>query len=186
MTQMVMDETMVTKKRTTGVEWVGGLVVLPAYVTGEGEPCRPETLFWMGAEGAVLGHTAGKPGELVGLAAESLRSTIERPIFGKPHAPARVRVASPELAAALSAGHPGLEVVCAPTPEIDAVAAAMRGKMKEDAESEQSYLSREVGPDAVAAFFRAAAGLFRAKPWKVVPSDPSLISVTIRSERAHV
>lgn len=179
MTHMVMDETMATKKRKTGIEWVGGLVALPAYVTGEGEPYRPETLFWMGAEGAVLGHAAGKPGELVGLAAESLRSTIEQPIFGKPHAPTRVRVASPELAEALRAGHPGLEVVCAPTPEIDVVAAAMRGKMKEDAESEQSYFSREVGPDAVAAFFRAAAGLFRSKPWKVVPSDQSLISVTI-------
>lgn len=170
---------MATKNRNTGIEWVGGLVALPAYVTGEDEPYRPETLFWMGAEGAVLGHAAGKPGELIGLAAESLRSTIERPMFGKPHAPTRVRVASPELAEALRGGHPGLEVVCAPTPEIDAVAAAMRGKMKEDAATEQSYLSREVGPDAVGAFFRAAAALFRAKPWKVVPSDQSLISVTI-------
>ena len=36
---------------------------MPAYVTGEGEPYRPETLFWMSAEGAVLGHTVGRPGE---------------------------------------------------------------------------------------------------------------------------
>ncbi len=53
---------------------------------GDGEPYRFKTLLWMGSEGAVLGHTVGDHGELIGLAAESLRSTIERPMFGKPHA----------------------------------------------------------------------------------------------------
>jgi hypothetical protein len=27
-----------------------GLVSMPAYVTGEGEPYRPESLLWMGPE----------------------------------------------------------------------------------------------------------------------------------------
>jgi SEC-C motif len=48
-----------------------------------------------------------------------------------------------------------------------------------DIEIEQSYLSPEIGPDAVGAFFRAAAGLFRDKPWKIVPTDQSILSVTI-------
>lgn len=170
---------MAAKKKRTGIEWVGGLVSLPAYVTGEGDPYRPETLFWMGAQGAVLGHTVGKPGELVGLVCESLQSTIERPMFGQSHAPQRVRVASPELAEALRAGHPGIEVVCAPTPEIDAVFEAMRERMNEDAETEQSYLSPGIGPAAIAALFHAAAELYRVKPWKTVPSDQSLFSVTI-------
>ncbi len=152
---------------------------MPAYVTGEGAPYRPETLFWMGAEGAVLGHSMGKPGELIGLACENLRSTIEQPMFGRPHAPDRVRVASPQLAETLSAGHPGIEIVCAPTPEIDEVLAAMREQMSDEPELEPSYLSPEIGPAAVAAFFRAAAGLFRAKPWKTVPSDQHLFSVSI-------
>ncbi len=158
---------------------MGGLVSMPAYVTGEGEPYRPEALFWMGSEGAVLGHTAGKPGELIGLASESLRTTIERPMFGRPHTPERVRVASPELAEALRAGHSGIEVVCAPTPEIDAVFAVMRERMNEAGGTKQSYLAPDIGPAAVAAFFRAAAVLFRAKPWKTVPNDQSLFSVTI-------
>ena len=117
---------MSARKKTKRIEWVGGIVAMPAYVTGEGEPYRPETLFWIGAEGAVLGHTVGKPGELVELACESLQSTIEQPMFGRPHAPDRVRVASPEFAEALRAGQSGVEVVCAPTPEIDAILAAMR------------------------------------------------------------
>ncbi len=170
---------MAARKKRTRIEWVGGIVSMPAYVTGEGQPYRPETLFWMSAEGAVIGHTSGKPGELVERACASLRSTIEQPMVGGPHAPDRVRVASPELAEALRAGQPDLEVVCGPTPEIDAVFAAMRERLNEDAETEQSYFSFDVGPAAVAAFFRAAAALFRAKPWKTVPSDQNIFSVSI-------
>lgn len=170
---------MAAKKKRTVVEWVGGLVSTPAYVTGEGAPYRPESLFWMGADGAVLGHATGKPGELLGLAAESLRSTIEQPMFGRPQVPGRIRVGSPELAETLRAVHEGIEVVCAPTPEIDDLVAALRERMSEDADQDQSYLSPETGPDAVGAFFRAAAGLFRAQPWKIVPDDQSLLSVSI-------
>jgi hypothetical protein len=170
---------MVANRNQTGVEWVGGLVSMPAYVTGEGEPYRPEVLFWLSGEGAVIGHLLGKPGELLSAAADSLRATIKRPIFGKSHAPARVRVASPELAEALRVEHAGIEIVCAPTPEIDEVLAAMRDGIGEDATAEQSYLVPGTGPDAIGALFRAAAGLFRAKPWEIVPSDESLLSVTI-------
>ena len=166
-------------KETTGIEWIGGTVVMPAYVTGEGEPFRPEALFWMGADGAILGSTVAKPGELAPLASESLQSTIVQPMYGKPHSPARVRVASPELADALRAGHPGIDVVCAPTPELDEMLAVMLEKMAEDGETEQSYLSPEITPEAMASFFKAAATLFRAKPWKLVPDDQSLFSVTI-------
>lgn len=170
---------MVVRKKRTGIEWVGGIVAMPAYVTGEGEPFRPEALFWISAEGAVLSYTVGKPGEVVELACESLRNAVAQPMSGRPHAPDRVRVASPELAEALRAGQPDLEVVCAPTPEIDAVFDAMRERMNDDAEIEQSYLSPDVGPGAVGALFRAAAALFRAKPWKTVPSDQSLFLVSI-------
>jgi hypothetical protein len=170
---------MTAKQKRTGVEWVGGLVSMPAYVTGEGEPYRPEALFWMSADGKVLGSTVAKPGELLGTAAESLRSTIERPMFGRAHGPATVRVASPELADALRAAHPSVEIVCAPTPEVDAMVAMMRAKFDQDAALSQSYLSAETDADAVASLFRAAAGLFRAKPWKIVPSDRCLFSVTI-------
>jgi hypothetical protein len=133
----------------------------------------------MGADGKVLGSRVEKPGELLDTAAESLRSTIERPMVGRAHAPARVRVASPELADALRAGHPSVEIVCAPTPEIDAMVAMMREKFDHEGGLSQSYLSPQTDANAVASLFRAAAGLFRAKPWKVVPDDRCLFSVTI-------
>jgi len=88
-------------------------------------------------------------------------------------------VASPELADRLRVGHPGIEVVCAPTPELDEVLTQMCEWIEEGDATKQSYFSSDIGPEAVASFFRAAAGLFRAKPWKDVPSDQSLFSVTI-------
>jgi hypothetical protein len=165
-------------KETAGIEWVGGTVVLPAYVTGDGEPFRPEVLFWMGAEGTILGSTTAKPGELLPLVGESLQSTIERPMFGEPHSPTRVRVASAELANAVRAGHPGIDVVCAPTPELDAMISMFLEKMAEDGATE-TYLSPGMPPEAMASFFKATAALFRTKPWKLVPDDRSLFSVTI-------
>jgi hypothetical protein len=166
-------------KKAASVEWIGGMDSMPAHVTGEGEPYRPAILIWMRSDGIVLGTELAKPGELLPKAGASLRSTIERPLVGRPHSPTRVRVASPELAEALRAEHPGLDVVCAPTPELDAVLAAMREMMDIDATAEPSYLSAGVDPDAVASLFEAAAALFRARPWRVVPDDQSLFSVTI-------
>ncbi len=55
----------------------------------------------------------------------------------------------------------------------------MREHMAAREESEQSYLGPGVGPDAVGALFRAAAALYRATPWKIVPDDTSILSLTI-------
>jgi hypothetical protein len=162
-----------------GIEWIGGKVSMPAYVAGDGEPYRPEALFWMGADGLILGSTMARPGELLAMASESLQRAIEQPMCGRPHSPGRVRVASAELADALRAARPGLDVVCAPTPELDEMLALMRENMGEGVAAGQSYLSPGIEPDAMASFFRAAAALFRAKPWELVPDDQSLFSVSI-------
>ena len=166
-------------KKSKTIEWVGGIGLLPAYVTGEGEPYRPEGLFWMSSDGAIVGTSMAKPGELLLTASASLQDAIEKPMSGRPHAPTRVRVASDELAEALREGHPGIDIICAPTPALDEVLESIRQKMDSAGAAEQSYLTPDIGPDAMASFFQAAAGLFRAKPWEVVPSDQSLFSVTI-------
>ena len=86
--------TMAGKRKRTGSEWVGGVVSMPGWVGGEEDRDRPEALFWLNADGAVLGHLLGERGTLLRLAAGNLRDTIKRPLVGKAHAPARVRVAS--------------------------------------------------------------------------------------------
>ena len=170
-----------TKRKRLGVEWVGGLISMPAYVTGEGEPYRPEMLVWMSDQGLVLGSTVGKPGEVLAQACESLQGAMAHPMIGRPHSPEQIRVDSPELRDALRAGYPALDIEWGPTPEIDDLVAAMREKLEDGTGLVQSYLSNDVGPAAVAAFFRAAAALYRAKPWAIVPSDQDLISVTIEA-----
>jgi hypothetical protein len=168
-------------KKKRALEWVGGLGLMPSYVTGEGEPFRPEILLWLNAEGAILGTEMARPSELVRTAGEHLSNAMERPTFGPPQTPARVRVASPELADVLRASHPAIDVVLAPTPEIDDVLANMREMMSERESDDESYLAPDIGEEAMAAFFQAAAGLFRAKPWDTVPDDQSLFSVTIEA-----
>lgn len=169
-----------TRATAAGSEWVGGIVAMPAYVTGEGEPYRPNMLLWMIPGGPVLGTTMEKAeGTLLQTAGERLRSAIAAPLVPGAQPPARVRVASPELAAALRGNGLALEIVCAPTPELDDVIASMREHLDDGTETEQSYLDSDVGPDAVAAFFRAAAALYRVKPWQVVPDDTSILALTI-------
>jgi uncharacterized tellurite resistance protein B-like protein len=171
-------------KRTRS-EWIGGVISVPAYVCDDGAPYRPEVLFWLDAKGAVLSSQVSKPGTLLALAAESLRSTIERPQFGSAHEPACVRVASLELASLLRAAFPAIEFVYAPTPELDALLALMRERFDVDAAHAQSYLAASADPQRMAAFFQAAAGLFRAAPWQSVPSDQNLFFVTIAELGLH-
>jgi len=165
---------------SAGQEWVGGIVSMPAYVNDADAPYRPEILLWLNAEGLVIGTTIGKPGEILARASDHLRATIERPMIGPPHSPARLRVSSDALAAALRASHPSIEITCGPTPEIDQVLEGMSEHMQSAPGELQSMLGGGVVPEAMASFFRAAAKLFRAKPWKVVPGD-EVLSVSAES-----
>jgi hypothetical protein len=169
---------MAASKRRTGAEWIGGIVAMPFdVVETEGAP-RPHGLFWMDGP-LVVGHALGEPGELVAAASESLRSTMKRPAEGRPRAPARVRVALPELAAALRAGHPRIEVICAATPELDLLLTAMGVAIHETADVDPSYLGSGIEAEAIAAFFRATAALYRLAPWSVVPSCDTPLAVSI-------
>jgi hypothetical protein len=164
-------------------EWVGGLFPMPAYITGEGEPFRPEMLIWMANSGEVLGNEVGRPGELLAQARQSLQRMIEQPPKGKTVAPKRVRVASPELAEALRFGDPFIEIVCAATPELDGLLADMAESLVGD--QLPSFLSPFAGPEGVGAFFRAAAEFYRAAPWELVPSDKHVFSVSIPQYGIH-
>jgi len=169
------------KQRPSAEAWIGGIATLPAYIMGEGEPCRPEVLLWVDQDTlAITGSIVGKPGDLLGQASEHLHSVIKQPMFGPPRAPSRVRVSSPELAEALRAGHPSVEIVCGPTPEIDGVMVNMREMMTESPDGDRSFLDPGTSPEAYASYFGAAAALFRAKPWKVVPAD-EVLSVTVEA-----
>jgi hypothetical protein len=173
---------MATRKRAkAAIEWVSGIISLPGSVTGEGEPYQPELLLWAATNGPVLGMEVGRPGTLKGRIVDHFWQTARAPMGGPAHVPTRIRVASEEIAGTLRAGlDEGIEILCAPTPEIDVVLAALSDQMSQ-LEEVTTYLAPGIEADAVAAFFHAAAGLFRAKPWDIAPDDQSLISVTIEA-----
>lgn len=172
---------MAKKQQRKGIEWVGGLVPVPARVMEGGEPLSAEALFWMGSDGFVHGHAMGRAGEVLASANASLRAAIERAALQR-QAPSRLRVASPELAATLREGHSNLDIVCAPTPELDDVIAALDERFADDeAYILETYLSDSVEPEAVRALFEAAAALYRAAPWDVVPQDENVLSLTVEA-----
>lgn len=173
------------KRFSSDTEWIGGIATLPSYVTGEGEPFRPEVLFWMAADGMILGTETARPGELMPIACESLQQTIRQPMTGPAPRPRRVRVASPDLAAVLRDGQSAVEVICAPTPELDALLEHLQETFGRDDGGPQTYQSPGVTPEAVAAFFQAAAALYRRAPWTVVPDDQALIGVDVEALDVH-
>jgi hypothetical protein len=167
-----------------GPEWVGGIVTLPSYVTEGDKTYRPSVILWIdAATEMILGTSVIDPKDALAAAGTNLRDTARGLKAGGPVLPGRVRVATQELADALRrAPIDGVEVVCAPTPELDRVIDSLLGHFAGDgAEPQLSYLEGDVTADGTAAMFRAAARLYRTKPWDVIASDNYLIGITSES-----
>ncbi|HNS98824.1 MAG TPA: hypothetical protein PKL73_17850, partial [Polyangiaceae bacterium] len=133
-------------KKAPEVEWFGGITLMPDYVFDAGESFRPEILLWVSNTGEIVGTLVGKPNEVIVGASESLQQAIEMPMFGELHRPTRVQVSSPELAEVLRAGHPDIEIVCAPTPGLDDMFQLLFENMNKFNDIEPSYLTSGVTP----------------------------------------
>ncbi|WP_434040932.1 MULTISPECIES: hypothetical protein [Sorangium] len=163
--------------------WIGGFFSLRAFVHEGDEAYRPEAVVWMTERGLVLSCAALRPGDVVAGAVDSFEAAASEPLDGEPRLPARVRVASPALADALRARlGPAVEVRVAPTPEIDVVAEDLEEHLgARDGRLTPSFLGGGIEAPAMASFFRAAAALYRAAPWKAVPSDADILALSIPS-----
>lgn len=169
-------------------EWVGGVVTLPTYITEGGKTYRPSLIIWIdAATELILGTSAIEPQDALAAAGANLRDMARNPKAGGLAMPGRVRVATPDLAEALRRESiDGVEIVCAPTPELDRAIDSLLGHLAEDdGEPDLQYLRADVTAEGTAAMFRAAALLYRTRPWDVVPSDNSLIGVTSASLGLH-
>ena len=166
--------------------WQCGVAELPGYVDGEGEPFRPVGIFWMNEDGMLIGSQVAHPDSLEDQIVVSLGQVMARPLVGLPQRPSRIRVNSPGIAALLQANTVGIAIVCGPTPEVDEALRAMTEAFAADADQRtDSYLSGGADPEQVASLFDAAAGLYRAQPWRIVPDDQSLFEVTITELGVH-
>jgi hypothetical protein len=162
-------------------EWIGGSITVPAFVTDEDRaPFRPEAFLWINGAGEIVGNTifSAAAVEEVG---PFFRQTTKAPLVGRPRVPRRVRVASAEVADALRAvvGRQ-TDVVCAPTPEVDVVLASLADYLgKKLGSSAWTYATAGIEAAGAAGLHRAAARLYRSRPWDVVSVDESLVSVSI-------
>ncbi|RYE95112.1 MAG: hypothetical protein EOO75_00125, partial [Myxococcales bacterium] len=163
------------------VEWVGGTFPMPTPVSeGSGPGFRPEAAVWVSEEGPLglaLGLDGQRPEECL---LDAFAQATTQPMQGAPRRPDRVRVASGEVAEWL---RPRLGddvvVVCGPTPEIDLMRASLGEFLAaQPPEREASFLDHASTPAQIASLFEAAAALFRASPWAVIPDDASALSVT--------
>jgi hypothetical protein len=163
------------------IEWLCACLTIPPQLFDPTQQADPlESLVWMIPDGPVLGSLTLESDQTpVEMVVEHFRHTTQSPLVGEPHQPTRIRVADDELAAALrDALSPAIEVVCAPTPEFDTLLQSMTEFMQQQRPETPSYLSADVTEDVVAAFFRAAAALYVARPWTSLPADaPILLDV---------
>lgn len=174
-----------------GVEWVGGPVLFPEYVLADDGPVRPSAILWLIPDGPIVGNTIVESVADDGAVVADFLERCRQPMVGAPHTPARVRVASPELAARLrEAVGPATEVVCAPTPELDEAMEAFREHLNKlpSSGSPPSYLVLDVDAPAMRGFFAAAAQLHRAAPWDAIEGDAAIAVTSKRLglERAAV
>ncbi len=181
---------MATKRRSrAGAEWVAGIVTTPAYVHSPGaEPYRPELVAWLDAKGRVPGASVDEPDvDRASRIATSFESATRSPLTGKPHVPSRVRVESEELVEVFRAALPSsIEVICAPTPELEMLREGMVEFLSEGGpEYETTYFAPGIDAAALEVFFAAAARLYRAAPWKLASDLPICVTVEARGiERA--
>ena len=151
-------------------EWVGGRLPAPFEVESP-RPHRPDIVFWMLLpEDLILHHRVVDSEALVDLAA-TLREAMARREGSSPP-PKRVRVASEAWAAEIRAAFgPELEVVVAPTPELDAVLAEMARTMPMPGDDRSYLCNGRIGASTIAALFRAARDLWERAPWKEADDD---------------
>lgn len=174
------------------VEWIGGTFTVPAEAVGatragrdnDDEPGTSEGLFWVDADGAIVNVSVARTGELLPIAC----TILQRALDGWLRTPTRIRVASPELAEVLRAGYPELDVVCAPTPDLERaltpVLQRIYDTLREGHMVAPTYLAPGVAPEAVAALFRAVASLQRAWPPDMALDGERLLAITV--ERLEV
>jgi hypothetical protein len=170
-------------------EWVGGIVALPSFVSDEGEPYRPSALVLVEPEsGLIVGTTLARPDEVLERAPAMFLEVTGAPMVGAPRRPSRVRVAAPDLFDALRHRVGDVDVVLAPTPELDPAVSSLHAgllELRDDDVDDESltYLGPGIELDDVSRMFRAAARLYRLQPWRIFPQDGF---ASIRCERLAI
>jgi len=164
-------------------EWLGGRYSLPIDIHEGKKVFHPDCIMWLELpDRLVVGSTLIDPREPVMLA-EMLDNAMLRPAIGPPRRPARIRVASEEMARELRGTAGDIPIVVAPVPELDAAFEELRAMVERS--SNPTYLDGgATSPAVIAEFFAAASLIFHAAPWNLV-QDQQIIRVDIPAYDIH-
>jgi hypothetical protein len=72
-----------------------------------------------------------------------------------------------------------IDIVCAPTPELDELVEVLRSHIAAEPAPPPSYLAAGRSPAQLASLFAAAAALFRTRPWSRDREDRAVFSISI-------
>ncbi len=162
-------------RRSIAHEWLAGRFPLPVYVT-DPVPHRPHALLLFDPRAElIIATTVVDPEATDRAAARTLLKA--RLVSGDAIAPS-VRVADEGFASAMRSELGGrVEVSLGPTPELEALCEAMAEALQEKPGDEvPSYLlGGDASPEAVRAFFEAAAEVYRLAPWRIVREDSQVL-----------
>ena len=150
-------------------EWVGGRLLSPFYIT-EGGPYRPELILWLELpEDLVVSFTLVDPKEAPVSLGDTLRDAIASPLVGPPRRPSRVRVADAAAVLELERAFPDIEIVKAPTPELDHILKLMAESrtVAEEGEQPSYFEGGAISAELIEDLFRSAQILYRLAPWQV-------------------
>ncbi len=148
------------------------------YVT-EGSPYRPELILWLEIPAdLVVGYMLLDPREPPVSVTDALLDALRNPMAGPPRRPRRIRIADDALAVELREVVPDIEVVVAPTPELEGVLAHMAHAMPSGGEPASYFEGGRVSAAVLKNLFRAAKVLWHAAPWKTA-ADRDLLRVDV-------
>lgn len=170
----------------SGAVWEVGLVAMPAFVTqDDGSTARPLIALVMEARGAIRSSTVGPADQPLQALQPAIANALHDPQAPcRPGPPRRVVVNRAELLELLPPLlPPGVLISQGATPQVDRASKLMREQLTDgdDALGTQAlstYLTGDIGPEAVARFFEAAAALYQRRPWERIPGDGHLFQMS--------
>nr|VFK60025.1 MAG: hypothetical protein BECKTUN1418D_GA0071000_11132 [Candidatus Kentron sp. TUN]VFK62349.1 MAG: hypothetical protein BECKTUN1418F_GA0071002_13001 [Candidatus Kentron sp. TUN]VFK71881.1 MAG: hypothetical protein BECKTUN1418E_GA0071001_13111 [Candidatus Kentron sp. TUN] len=164
-------------------EWIGGRVSFPIYITDVDEPFRPEAILWLELpENLIVFDEIIYSGEQdVSFGNTFLTAMKQAPMVGSSRSPTRVRVADSDLAAQIRDVVPDMEIVVAPTPELDDVVKSFMQEFESaDIQENVSYFANgRVSEASINKLFHTARLLFLAAPWEKILSDRQILQFDI-------
>lgn len=154
-------------------EWLVGRTALPVGSDQEGGPAAEALIVLELPSELIVATELREPGRAKPTFAQVLARAMRAPAIGPPRRPTRIRVAEAELAHELRAAKQcaGIEIVLAPTPELDAVVQGLLRSFAQERELSRAFAEGRVSEAAMHELLPAVGRLHEVAPWRLVADD---------------